>query len=652
MSQAVARVLLVDDDAMVLESLALLLDRRWAVVTARSVADARAVLERDEVAVIVADERMPEQPGTELFEWAAVYRPDAVRILLTGFADQDTLIKAINDGKIWHFIRKPWQNEDVVALVQRAVEFRETVAARERADRRYRALFHNVPAGIVLATPDGRVVEANAAFAASLGGSDPAALVGTDLRALGFDGGAWDALVARLRDEGRALQQEVVVRPHGERGGRRAHLLVSAALRATDDDGDLVEATALDVTGLREAEAGERELRELLLRIQKLEVVSAMGSGLVHDLNNTLAVLVHTGAYLQRHATGGPDVGECLADLASATEKARDLTTELMRFLRGTSGEAQPLDCNFPAREVLRLLARVRPDRRIAIAPDLAPALPLVRGHATQIYQCLMNLCLNACDAMAGAGGRLTVRTRVAALPVGAVGELPAGAYVVLEVRDTGRGMTPEVRRRIFEPLFTASGPGGHRGSGLGLAVVDAIVRYHKGHIDVETAPGAGTCFTVYLPALPEAHDGPSASPLPPPHRPRTGHETILLVDDDPVMRARGRAELEPFGYRVLTAADGREAIDVVRQHPDTAVVLLDIVMPGMSGEEAYRAIRQAHPTMRFVLFSGQIVPTPGERGDADDRVRRVSKPDMLAQLPSVVDAMLASFPPEPIGDA
>lgn len=624
------KVLVLDDEPLVVESLTMLLSDAWDVLGATSAAQARRLLDANEVAVLISDARMPEETGVELFGWAAARHPGTIRILLTGYADLATVQQAINDGKVWHFLRKPWDNHELRSLVRRAAEYRAQCLQVERSERRYRELFHHAHVGVLRCALDGAVIEANPAFVRALGLEGPAAA--EDLRVADHlvDRNDWDLLVARLRAE-RDVQDVDLAMRHPARGV--VYLRVNASLRL-EGGAPVVEASAVDITDRRDADAAREDLAARLARVQRLETVATLASGAVHDLNNLLTVILGGAGTLPMLEGDDAERAACVRDIESAARSAGALTSQLLDVLRsGQGGAARPVDCNFIAREVQKLLRRSA-DRRVRVEAELDPALPPALADPGQVHQCLLNLCVNACDAMPG-GGTLTLRT--AAREVSGRDDLRPGRYVSLRVEDTGGGVDPAVRARIFEPLFSTKPAGERSGTGLGLALVDSIVRQRGGAVDVESEVGRGSAFTVLLPAASEVR----ATELPP-ATPQAGSATVLFVDDEPALRVQARRYLGALGYRVLTATDGRHALEVARANPDVAVAVLDLVMPVMGGDEALAALRDARPTLPVVLTTGYVF-TP-ERRDVlrAEGLRLLRKPYPLERLAEVVRASLA----------
>jgi CheY-like chemotaxis protein len=334
-----------------------------------------------------------------------------------------------------------------------------------------------------------------------------------------------------------------------------------------------------------------------------MEAVGRLAGGIAHDFNNLLSAIL---SYSELVMTDLPETHpsrEDLDQIRQAGVRAAELTKQLLAFSRRQLLQLRPLSLNTVVSGVDRMLRRVIGED-VLLRTVLAPDIRTTRGDAGQLEHVLMNLAVNARDAMPS-GGTLTITT--ANLDVGDGGsgpwpELAAGRYVTLAVGDTGTGMSREVQERIFEPFFTTKPVG--LGTGLGLSTVYGIVTQSGGAIFVQSAPGAGSSFTICLPAY-VANAEPGTTSLPP--RPvHGGAETVLLVEDELLVRQLTHEILRRSGYHVLEAADGADALRLLRDHADRIDLLLtDVVMPGMSGYELVERARPLRPDMRILFVSG-----------------------------------------------
>ena len=370
-----------------------------------------------------------------------------------------------------------------------------------------------------------------------------------------------------------------------------------------------------------------RRLEEALGRAQKMEAVGRLAGGVAHDFNNVLTAIIGSVELLMLDVPPGAKPREELEIIRDASEHARDLIRRLLAFSARQVLQPTVLDLNRLVGDLGKLLRRMIGED-VELTTALGPELGTVRVDAGQMEQVLVNLALNARDAMPR-GGRLTIETADVELP-GALDppapDVPSGRYVMLSVTDTGVGMDRETAAHMFEPFFTTKARG--KGTGLGLATVYGIVHQSGGHIAVDSGPGRGTTFRIFLPCSPEPEA--AADRAPPAAAPAGGTETVLVVEDEPLVRILARKILEQAGYRVLVAASGTAALQLAEQHDGAIHLLLtDVVMPEMSGRELVRRLTERLSDVRVVYMSGY----------ADEAVDRpfIQKPFTRDELARVV---------------
>ncbi|MFH1033812.1 MAG: ATP-binding protein [Pseudomonadota bacterium] len=380
--------------------------------------------------------------------------------------------------------------------------------------------------------------------------------------------------------------------------GKLLEVMISAA--AVLDESGQPSGMVVNITDVTQT----RQLQAQLQQAQKMEAIGILAGGIAHDFNNILAVLVGFTELAQQKAhRGQPNLRE-LDNVMEAIERARSLVTRILTFSRRKEAEFKPLNLNTVVRETLELLRPSLP-KMIAIEPRLDPGLQLINADHTQLEQVIMNLVTNAADAMPE-GGQLVIETKNVVLDKDYRWthlEVSPGNYVLLMLSDNGQGIEPTVLEQIFDPFFTTKPVG--KGTGLGLSTVFGIVKGHGGQVNCYSEPGMGTTFKVYLPAhQPEGgivNVAPALlDPLP------GGTETVLLVDDEQSLREVGSCTLKDMGYRVITACNGEEALDIYRaQDREIDVVVMDLGMPVMGGHRCLQEVLAINPQARVIIASG-----------------------------------------------
>ncbi len=386
-----------------------------------------------------------------------------------------------------------------------------------------------------------------------------------------------------------------------------------------------------DVTDRIDAEAKQRELHAQLIQAQKIESIGRLAGGVAHDFNNILSVIIGYSDLALRKLETGESVEEELSVILSAGQKAAAVTHQLLAFSRKQILEMKNINVNDLIDNLSRMLGRlIGEDIGLIVKTDRAAGT--ITADPTQIEQVLINLAVNARDAMPD-GGSLFLRTAAVEIrPEHAVAnrEMVPGGYVMISITDSGSGMSQEVRDRIFEPFFTTKERG--RGTGLGLATVYGIIKQHKGYIYVSSAEGYGTTFVIYLPAaaLPSGREAPEENRT----VLRQGEETLLVVEDDPMVRRLIIDILAPLGYRILDAPNGPDAIRLVEAHAGPINMLVtDVVMPMMNGKELADVIKERIPGIKVLYLSGHPTDVLGRRGILDEGIAYLQKPILPAAL-------------------
>ena len=387
---------------------------------------------------------------------------------------------------------------------------------------------------------------------------------------------------------------------------------------------------------------GQKNLEAQFLRAQRMESIGTLASGLAHDLNNILAPIMMSVPILRRDLPADRR-DEIIDGVESCAARGAEIVKQVLTFGRGLEGEKQHLKIGPLVEEVTKIIRQTF-SRDIVIESSLAPGLWPVNADATQLHQVLLNLCVNARDAMPD-GGNLRLRAANLELDENYASTMPEatpGPHVLIQVSDTGTGIPPEVVERMFEPFFTTKGIG--KGTGLGLSTVRGIVKNHGGFITVVSKPGKGTNFQVYLPASPKLDDASASAAN---TEMLEGHgELVLIVDDEEGVRNAARTALETFGYQVLLAIDGVEGLGVFAQNSDrVALLLVDLMMPVMSGRTFIRAVRRIAPNVPVVASTGLVERTQLEELKALGVSTVLNKPYRADTLLRTIHAALHPAP-------
>jgi len=472
---------------------------------------------------------------------------------------------------------------------------RETAALRE-SEEHYRRFVTEDFTGTLSIRADGRNMTCNPAFANIFGfASIEEATTGNFLELL------------RNRKDGIELLE--MVRQHGiverhelemsQRGGDPVYVVARLV-------GSFAEGVLTDLQVYLFNDTKRKRLEQQLVQAQKMEGLGTLAGGIAHDFNNILAIIL---GYTNRLETLGskPEAPGAIKIIKEAVERGAALVQQLLTSARQTEARFSALDLNALVRELEKMLQATFP-KMINFELRLQPDLPLITADRSQIHQVLLNLCVNARDAMKN-GGTLTLETSMT--PGAELTELFTGAaaqnYACIRVRDTGSGMSKQVKAHIFEPFFTTKERG--KGTGLGLSVVYGVVNNHRGFVQVESERDAGTTFIVYLP-VEHSTEEPGGGILGRITGKQNAPQTILLVEDEEMLRDLGVIVLEGEGYRVLAAKDGLEAVALFEAHrDDIGLVVCDLGLPRLGGREAFLKMKESRPGVRAIIASGYLEP-------------------------------------------
>ena len=481
-------------------------------------------------------------------------------------------------------------------------------SGRKRAEEDLRmqsAALNAAANAIVITDAEGNLQWANQAFN-NLTGYQPVEAIGKNSRDLVKSGRhdrlfykqLWDTVLAgkiwtgemiNRRKDGTLYAEEQTITPLLDASGKVHHFIA-----------------------IKQDISNRKLLEDQVRQMQKLEGLGTLASGIAHDFNNILGIVLGHLALLERTRENEGQFKQSISSIQKAVERGASLVRQILTFARRSETQLEPVNINAAIKELAKMLDETFP-KTISISHQLEKAVPVISMDPTHLHQTLLNLCVNARDAMDGRGD-LTIETALVrgALLTGRFPNASANHYVKVSVTDTGSGMDEETKRRIFEPFFTTKEVG--KGTGLGLAVVYGVIQSHNGFIEVESAPGVGTTFNLFFP-IPE---GILAPDRPRPERTEElpgGNETILVVEDEPILREVLAKFLETAGYTVIPSSDGEEAVTLYgARKDDIDLVISDMGLPKRNGWEAFKVMQKVNPAIRALLASGYL--EPGQRSE------------------------------------
>jgi two-component system cell cycle sensor histidine kinase/response regulator CckA len=514
---------------------------------------------------------------------------------------------------------------------------RDTKAAPSSALIRFTDFFRNAPVGVAIAGVGGEIVESNRAFADFFGGAKPnfGELVGAKDK---------DDALAAIAHAAKGENGMEAVEIHAAAASSKSAQLYASSFAASAEGEPRAILYLVDTSA-------QKALEARFAQSQKMQAVGQLAGGIAHDFNNILtAIIGNTELLLMRHPAGDPSFQD-LNQIHQDAYRAEVLVKQLLAFSRRQMLQPKVVALAETLPELSNWVRRVVGER-VDLKFEHGQSLWPVWADENEIGQAIVNLVVNARDAMAPQGGTVTIRTANLTLAepkaLGTI-EIPAGDYVTIEVADTGTGIAKENVDKIFEPFFTTKATG--QGTGLGLSTVYGIVKQTGGYISVDSEVGKGARFTIYLPrhVMAEGAAESEAPIAPPAPRDVTGQDTILLVEDEDPVRAFAARALRLRGYNVLEASGGDAALELVRNHPRPIDLLVsDVVMPGMDGPTLARASRRLRPEMRVLFMSGYAGQAFVKSDQKPEDVHFLPKPFGLKQLAAKVKDVLSGAPAGP----
>jgi PAS domain S-box-containing protein len=637
------RILYLEDnvlDAELVESL--LTDEGFKCEVQRVITreDFVAALQRGEFDIIFADYSLPSFDGLSALKLTRELDPDVPFILISGSLGEEVAIESLKSGATDYVLKQ--RPERLVPAVKRALQEIKERRERRRAERelrvseeRYRRFFEEDVAGDFISTPDGKLLACNSAFARIFGFASIAEAMKSNLVELYPSAKARDAFIDLVRKERRLENYETQLR---RRDGKTVYV-VANVFGAFNDRSELVE-----VKGYLFDNTESKRLEDQLRQSQKLEAVGRLAGGVAHDFNNLLTIITNYGDLLL--GTLGPNDPRrrYAAEIKKAAESASSLPRQLLAFSREQVLEPKILSLNTLVTDMEKLLQPLLSEN-IQLKTVLAPDLGQIKSDQGQLEQVILNLVINARDAMPD-GGQLTIETANVTVE-SKYGSPQAFAgpseYVVVSVTDTGVGMTDEVKAHLFEPFFSTKPR--DKGTGLGLATCYGIVKASGGFINVYSEPGEGSTFKVCLPRVYEETPAAQAAPAPALRSLAKGSETVLLVEDDPAVSDAAAHILRARGYTVLEASSGAEALELVKKNSAGEIQLLftDVMMPQMNDRELAEKLTSLYPRMKVLYTSGYTEENIVGRGLFERGAPFIQKPFEAASLIQKVQEVLGT---------
>jgi two-component system, cell cycle sensor histidine kinase and response regulator CckA len=628
-------ILHLEDSSVDAELIHDLLRLRWPEVSINTVqtrTEFESAVLRGDFDLIISDYSLPAYNGLAALSFTRIHRPDKPFIYLSGTIGEERAIEALRSGASDYIIKdRPGRLIPAIedALKQGDMEKAKRAAEKKMAEQA--ALLGKAREAICAIDPDRRITYWNAS-AERLYGCKADAVIGRDLRRVLYraDSTAVDEAYAAVLASGEWRGE---LQP---RNSRDESLLVESFWSLVTDDQGL--ATSILIV---EADISEKKRIEAqLMQTQRLETLGLLAGGIAHDLNNVLSPIINSIEFLNEIVTQPKD-RELIESLEMSANHGADLVRQLMAFARGTVEQVAPVPPGSLIAGACRLVRHTMP-ASITVSTSVSDDLPVVHADSTQLRQVLLNLCINARDAMPG-GGTIEISADQVSVPAGSrtvQGEVKAGSYVRITVADTGIGIPPGIVGKLFEPFFTTKKPG--KGTGLGLANVAGIVKAHGGFIDLESTPGEGTRFFVHLPVgLPASTDVLHPAPV---VDIRKGAEEILVIEDDDAIRRILQLVLGASGYAVTVVQDGPQGLSLLRANPGRfPLVITDLNMPGISGLDLIRELRSSALSTKIIVQSG----LPDAVQDSEG-VEVLSKPISAERLLQTVRRVLDAPPCRP----
>ncbi len=467
-------------------------------------------------------------------------------------------------------------------------------SALTESEEKYRRLFEDSKDGIYITTFDGQLVDVNSSMMEILGFTDKEEMKQFNVRDFYFYPYDRLKLIRELELNGYVKDFSVTLK---RKDSNKAHVLVTTVV-IRDERGRpiMFNGSMRDITE-------KKQLEQQLIQAQKMESIGTLAGGIAHDFNNLLAMILGTAELIKRHAAESPSIQNYITRIIEASERGSSISKQLLLFARPEQSELQPVSVQSIVEQVNDFLSHFLP-KTVVVRCELTDGSPMIMGDEGHLHQAVLNLSINARDAMPN-GGLITIGVK--RIDGDSVRqqfiEAADREFIAVAVHDTGTGMEEEIQQRIFEPFFSTKSRG--KGTGLGLAIVHGIVKLHQGFINVQSKKGIGTTFTMFFPSITVETAGTQLH-----EAPMTGEnkETILIVDDEEMLREILQESLREEGYNIISASDGIDALKMYAEHQDSiSLVITDLGMPNMGGEELFDKLHAMDPKLKVIISSGYL---------------------------------------------
>ncbi len=614
-------ILIVDDETRICESLtALLKTRDYDITTANCAQDALALIGEKPFDLAILDVHLPDMLGYDLMDAVKIKCPETSVIIITGDANLDSALAALRCGA-YDYLRKPFEFEEFIRTVENALNQKALKREKDRinhklyrSEERYRYLVQNSPDIIYTLDADGNFTFLSEALEHLLGFTVED-LIGKHYTTIVWEAdrgkAQWFFDERRSRDRAASAIELRLKAVDGEKQNDSARRYLTVELKSMG----IYDASAADgrrrhvgTHGVIRDISERQRLQRQLQNSERMESLGTLAGGIAHDFNNLLMGIQGRSSLIAMDLEDYHPALEHLRAIDDYIRSATHLTKQLLGLARGGKYEVKPTDINALILNSANMFGRTK--KEIIIETQFHDANIVVEADRRQIEQVLLNLYINAWQAMPN-GGMVRIETRAAMIndEASKLYRVKPGRYVHITVADTGIGMDPNTLQRIFDPFFTTKEKS--RGTGLGLASAYGIIKNHHGFIRATSQLGHGTTFSIYLPISDHAvvnHDSSGGTIC-------RGSETVLLVDDEPMIIEIGEALLTKLGYRVMTARSGEEAVELVHRNGAAIdLVILDMIMPGMDGSRAFERIRDICPAIPVILASGYALSGQAEQ--------------------------------------